>query len=80
MLLFKERQPNASKNYNDIILHETFRVAVCENLENENLEPKLLRNLMASSFIEYYEYYIETCKSNLHKDTEQMNVIKIFII
>ena len=56
-------------------MHETIRVAVCENLENENLEPKLLRNLMASSFIEYYEYYIETCKSNLHKDTEQMNVI-----
>ena len=54
--------------------HETIRVAVCENLENKNFEPKLLRDVMESSFIEYYDYYIETCKSNLEKDSEPMRV------
>jgi ubiquitin-conjugating enzyme E2 Z len=35
--------PGASKAYNEIIKHETLRVAVCSMLENENSCPKPLR-------------------------------------
>ncbi len=29
---------------------------------------------MESSFVEYFDYYIETCKLNLEKDSEPMKV------
>ena len=35
--------PGDSKTYNDIIKHETIRVAVCEMLENKNSCPQQLR-------------------------------------
>jgi ubiquitin-conjugating enzyme E2 Z len=65
-----ELKPNASKHYNDIIRHETLRVAVCENLENEQF---LFREAVASSFLEFYDYYVDTCKANIDKDKEEMN-------
>ncbi len=39
----QERTSGDSKTYNEIIKHETLRVAVCEMLENENSCPKQLR-------------------------------------
>ena len=67
--------PNAVKFYNDIIRHETLRVAVCENLENLNtLIPECFRGAIEESFLEQYEFYVETCKANLEKDKELMTV------
>jgi hypothetical protein len=42
-LKIQERTSGDSKTYNEIIKHETLRVAVCEMLENENSCPKQLR-------------------------------------
>ncbi len=39
----QERTSGDSKTYNEIIKHETLRVASCEMLENENSCPKQLR-------------------------------------
>ena len=38
----QEHNPGESKNYNDIIRHETLRVAVCEALEHNQCPPELL--------------------------------------
>jgi len=38
----QERTPGDSKTYNEIIQHETLRVAVCEMLENPNSCPTQL--------------------------------------
>ena len=74
-LLLKERNPGDVKAYNLIILHETLRVSVCENLENEHFEPKVIREAMMSSFLEYYPYYLETCAAYLKYDDTDMKVV-----
>lgn len=40
---FQERNPGDAKRYNDIILHETLRVAVCDMLEQRCPCPDALR-------------------------------------
>ncbi|CAF0917679.1 unnamed protein product, partial [Didymodactylos carnosus] len=67
-----ERTTGDSKVYNDIIRHETLRVAVCEMLENENSCPKQLREVMIKQFLDFYDVYSETCTENLNKDGTQM--------
>jgi hypothetical protein len=42
-LKIQERTSGDSKTYNEIIKHETLRVAVCEMLENANSCPTQLR-------------------------------------
>jgi hypothetical protein len=39
----QERKSGDAKTYNEIIKHETLRVAVCEMLENPNSCPKQLQ-------------------------------------
>ena len=43
--------------------------------------PSSLREAMLTSFKHgYYDYYIDTCKSNLHKDKEQMRVSLVLLV
>ena len=42
IISLKERVSGDAKTYNEIIRHETLRVAVCEMLENRNSCPKQL--------------------------------------
>jgi len=67
-----ERTSGDSKTYNEIIKHETLRVAVCEMLENENSCPKQLREVMIKQFFDFYDYYAEVCTDNSNKDGQQM--------
>ncbi|CAF1157152.1 unnamed protein product, partial [Didymodactylos carnosus] len=67
-----ERTTGDSKLYNEIIRHETLRVAVCEMLENENSCPKQLREVMIKQFFDFYDVYVETCTENLNKEGTQM--------
>ncbi|CAF0922475.1 unnamed protein product [Adineta ricciae] len=68
-----ERTSGDSKTYNEIIKHETLRVAVCEMLENEASCPKQLREVMIKQFFDFYEYYVEVCTENCNKDGQKMN-------
>jgi len=67
-----ERTTGDSKTYNEIIKHETIRVAVCEMLENEKSCPTQLREVMIKQFSDFYDYYVEICTENLNKDGQQM--------
>lgn len=67
-----ERATGDSKAYNEIIKHETIRVAVCEMLENENSCPKQLREVMIKQFFDFYEYYVDVCTDNSNKDGQHM--------
>ncbi|CAF0745650.1 unnamed protein product [Rotaria sordida] len=67
-----ERTSGDSKTYNEIIKHETLRVAVCEMLENENSCPQQLREVMIKQFFDFYDYYVEVCTENSNKDGQQM--------
>lgn len=67
-----ERTSGDSKTYNEIVKHETLRVAVCEMLENENSCPKQLHEVMIKQFFDFYDYYLEVCAENTNKDGQQM--------
>jgi len=67
-----ERTTGDSKAYNEIIKHETLRVAVCEMLENENSCPKQLQEVMIKQFFDFYDYYADVCTDNANKDGRQM--------
>ncbi|CAF1434872.1 unnamed protein product [Adineta ricciae] len=68
----KERQDGHSKAYNEIIQHETIRVAVCEMLENPNSCPEQLRKHMIDQFLKSYDHYVRICSQNLDKEYQQM--------
>ncbi|XP_013379616.2 ubiquitin-conjugating enzyme E2 Z-like [Lingula anatina] len=68
----QERTPGDAKRYNDIIRHETLRVAVCDMLEGRCQCPQALREVMEKSFPEYYDYYESTCLSNSHLSGQNM--------
>ena len=38
----KEARPGDVENYNNVILHETLRVAVCDRLERNLASPELM--------------------------------------
>ncbi|CAH1775779.1 unnamed protein product [Owenia fusiformis] len=61
-----ERTGGDAKRYNDIIQHETLRVAVCDMLEGRCSCPSALKVVMEKSFPEYYDYYESTCKSHTY--------------
>ncbi|CAH1403559.1 unnamed protein product [Nezara viridula] len=64
----RERCPGDSRRYNEIIQHETIRVAVCGMLDNDyalNI-PKPLVEAMNHSFVQFYDYYESTVKSKMH--------------
>ncbi|CAF1383722.1 unnamed protein product [Adineta steineri] len=68
----QERVAGASNAYNEIIKHETLRVAVCEMLENQNSCPKELYERICEQFFEFYDYYVQVCTENMNKDGETM--------
>ncbi|CAF0970037.1 unnamed protein product [Adineta steineri] len=68
----QERTSGDSKTYNEIIKHETLRVAVCEMLENQNSCPKQLYDVICKQFFDFYDYYVEVCTENMSKDGQPM--------
>lgn len=59
-------------NYNDVIVHETLRVAVAEMLDESNPDtygmPDALREIMVSHFKCNYEFYVNLIEANRLKD------------
>lgn len=59
-------------HYNDMIVHETLRVAVAEMLQETNPDtngmPDALREIMLSQFKSNYEFYEKLIESNRSKD------------
>ena len=70
----KERYPGDSKTYNQIIQHETIRVAVCEQLEEQFKGPEQLLQAMRSSFHDFYDHYVSVCEKHMDMDGERMIV------
>ncbi|RWS23344.1 ubiquitin-conjugating enzyme E2 Z-like protein, partial [Leptotrombidium deliense] len=64
------------KNYNDIIVHETLRVAVCGMLEGCYQDtsglPIRLRQIMEQKFKDNYEKYAEIAKSKCSLNSNRM--------
>ncbi|XP_026282156.1 ubiquitin-conjugating enzyme E2 Z-like [Frankliniella occidentalis] len=62
-----EKLPGDVEKYNEIIQHETIRVAVCGMIENDFglTIPPMLINIMQKTFLEYYEYYEGVAQKNI---------------
>lgn len=72
--IFQERKAGDSKRYNTIIMHETIRVSVVQQLEGVTMIPSDLMRVMEASFLEYYDHYVEICEKNMHLDGQTMVV------
>ncbi|XP_048729090.1 ubiquitin-conjugating enzyme E2 Z-like [Ostrea edulis] len=68
----RERVAGDVKRYNEIIQHETLRVAVCDMLEGRCNCPDTLKEVMETSFLEYYDYYKSICSSKKHLQGQTM--------
>ncbi|KAJ9595540.1 hypothetical protein L9F63_013305, partial [Diploptera punctata] len=70
----RERCPGDVVRYNDIIQHETLRVAVCGMLENETCLaiPEALHEIMEKTFLEFYDCYESAVKKKLHLHGQHM--------
>lgn len=70
-----DAEKNAS-NYNDVIVHETLRVAVAEMLSDRNPDttgmPDALREIMISHFKSNYQFYVDLIESNRCKDGQRV--------
>ncbi len=64
----QERRPGDSKRYNECILHETMRVAVCMMLDGIKNCPETLVDVMETSFLEFYEHYDAKIKEYSYLD------------
>ncbi|XP_042231688.1 ubiquitin-conjugating enzyme E2 Z-like isoform X1 [Homarus americanus] len=69
----KEHNIGDSERYNSIIMHETIRVAVIHQLEGNTTAPPDLFKVMQSSFMEFYDHYVEICEKNMHRDGQPMD-------
>ncbi|GLV43759.1 Parkin Interacting Substrate [Carabus blaptoides fortunei] len=69
-----ERYPGDVETYNNIIQHETLRVAVCGMLENEChlFMPGSLREIIEKNFLAFYDQYVTIAQSKLHLDGRSM--------
>ncbi|XP_050405794.1 ubiquitin-conjugating enzyme E2 Z [Patella vulgata] len=67
-----ERNAGDAKRYNDIICHETIRIAVCDMLNGKLPCPDALREVMEKSFPNYYDYYESICESCKNKQGQSM--------
>eukprot|EP00731_Ephydatia_muelleri_P032698 Em0024g242a len=54
-----ERRPGDVQHYNDIIVHETLRVAVCDSIEQEGY-PTELSGVKKEAFLGFFDYYQNT--------------------
>ncbi|XP_034247508.1 ubiquitin-conjugating enzyme E2 Z-like [Thrips palmi] len=63
----QEKLPGDVEKYNDIIQHETIRVAVCGMIENDSslTIPPMLVTIMQKTFLEYYDLYESVAQKNL---------------
>ncbi|XP_071527971.1 ubiquitin-conjugating enzyme E2 Z-like [Panulirus ornatus] len=69
----EEHNIGDSDRYNSIIMHETIRVAVIQQLEGNTTAPPDLLKVMQASFMEYYDHYVEICEKNMYKDGQTMD-------
>lgn len=74
IMFLQEHNIGDSDRYNSIIMHETIRVAVIQQLEGNTTAPPDLLKVMQASFMEYYDHYVEICEKNLYKDGQTMDV------
>ncbi|XP_064598104.1 ubiquitin-conjugating enzyme E2 Z-like [Liolophura sinensis] len=64
---FPELPGNDMSKYNDVIRHETLRVAVCDMLEPGTVVmPEEMRTKIKDIFFDNYKDYIGICKKNNH--------------
>ncbi|XP_065335565.1 ubiquitin-conjugating enzyme E2 Z-like [Cloeon dipterum] len=70
----KERNKGDNAKYNDIIRHETLRVAVIGMVENECFLaiPKQLQDVIEQTFLNYYDSYVTTAEKNSHMNNAVM--------
>ncbi|XP_046982713.1 ubiquitin-conjugating enzyme E2 Z-like [Schistocerca americana] len=70
----RERCSGDASRYNDIIHHETLRVAVCGMLENETMLaiPETLMEVMEKTFLEFYDYYEQSIRRKMHLNGHYM--------
>lgn len=70
----RERNPGDVDKYNDIIQHETLRVAVVGMLDNDYSVsvPESLRHAMEIGFLQYYEFYEAIAQSKSHLNGKPM--------
>ncbi|RWS20709.1 ubiquitin-conjugating enzyme-like protein, partial [Leptotrombidium deliense] len=63
--------PKDVSRYNEIIKHETIRVAVCDMLEGTNRDtqkcPQSLKTVMQENFSRFYDHYVGVVKEGLDK-------------
>lgn len=65
----EERNPGDAIQYNEIIRHETIRVAVCDMVESCLMDvfgPPALREAIEKAFPDYFDYYETVVKNKLH--------------
>lgn len=62
-----EKLPGDVEKYNDIIQHETIRVAVCGMIENDSslTIPPMLVTIMEKTFLEFYDLYESVAQKNI---------------
>lgn len=72
----KEKLPGDAEKYNDIIQHETIRVAVCGMIENDSglTIPPMLVTIMQKTFLEYYDLYESVAQKNIDLTGQPMQV------
>ncbi|XP_046328169.1 ubiquitin-conjugating enzyme E2 Z-like [Haliotis rufescens] len=68
----RERNAGDAKRYNEIICHETLRVAVCDMLDDHSVCPSALKEVMEKSFPTYYDYYESICTKYSHQQGQTM--------
>lgn len=72
-----EFTPGDSRRYNDIVTHETIRVAVCGMVEGTTCDslnmPDELRRHAERVFLERYQRYLEICDRNAALQGSTMN-------
>jgi len=72
----KERNPGDCQRYNEIIRHETIRVAVCGMIDGVSSAstkcPKVLRDVIEKSFPEFHESYENSVRAKLHLSGQPM--------
>lgn len=66
--MLQEKANGDSQRYNEIIQHETIRVAVIGMIENDCglCIPEPLMDAMRQSFTQFYDYYESTLLSKVH--------------
>jgi ubiquitin-conjugating enzyme E2 Z len=67
----KERRPGDIKNYNECILHETLRVAVCGMMESPTCG-EVFRPIMNQAFLQRYEKYVKMVTDRLPMEGKPM--------